>query len=406
MKELNLVTLQEFSLSINIADNPLNLNINDYLEVALRNNKKRRFLFVSKTLGKHLKVAPEKVDELGKTLAKAYIKKFGNNKGNDLVIGFAETATCLAHSFFEYLDSCKYYLHTTREEIKNLKKLDFLEEHSHATEQNLYVDFLDKHLAIDKFILVDDEITTAKTCINIIKKLQEKYSIKKYIIVSILNWIDEERKQEIYKEARDLGCSIDFVYLFNGTFTFKLNNENILEDKIEKCNVDISDLEINNIYLDFKKYLNNKYIYYTGIVGMDKKMQEELKSIVKEQGKKLIPKYKENNILALGIEEFMYIPMMLSKEIKGKVYYHSLTRSPIIPIESKDYPINDKYSFESFYNENINYVYNLKGNNYKECFLFMEVPKAEEKIREFLKILKYVGIKRVNIVRCYKEGDE
>ena len=96
MKELNLVTLQEFSLSINIADNPLNLNINDYLEVALRNNKKRRFLFVSKTLGKHLKVAPEKVDELGKTLAKAYIKKFGNIKVLPFIIFFtAYLATCL-----------------------------------------------------------------------------------------------------------------------------------------------------------------------------------------------------------------------------------------------------------------------------------------------------------------------
>lgn len=235
-----------------------------------------------------------------------------------------------------------------------------------------------------------------------IKKLQSKYAIKKYVIVSILNWIDAKRKKEIDDEANVLGCQIEFVYLFNGTFDFKLYDEDILVDKIEECNVSIDDLEINNIYLDFKNYLDNKYIYYTGMVGIDKKMQQELKELIKVNGEKLVPKYKDDNILALGIEEFMYIPMMLSKEIKGKVYYHSLTRSPIIPIESKDYPINNKYSFESFYNENINYVYNLKEYDYKECFLFMEVKKDEEKVKEFLKILKSAGIKRVNIVRCYK----
>lgn len=144
------MSLSEFSCDINIVDNPLNLNINDYLEVALRNNKKRRFLFVSKTLGKHLPVSPYKVDELGKTLVQAYTKKYGNNsEDNNLVIGFAETATCLSHSFFEYLDSASYYLHTTREELNNKEKLDFLEEHSHAAEQNLYVDFIDKHLDVD-----------------------------------------------------------------------------------------------------------------------------------------------------------------------------------------------------------------------------------------------------------------
>ncbi|MCI6189344.1 MAG: phosphoribosyltransferase domain-containing protein, partial [Clostridium sp.] len=96
----------DFSCDINIKDNPLNLNIEDYLDLALRDNKKRRFLFISKNLGKHIPVNPEKVDNLGYLLAKAYKKKYENYKEErELVIGFAETATALSHSFFNYLES-------------------------------------------------------------------------------------------------------------------------------------------------------------------------------------------------------------------------------------------------------------------------------------------------------------
>ena len=111
------------------------------------------------------------------------------------------------------------------------------------------------------------------------------------------------------------------------------------------------------------------------------------------QSRKLKPKYKENPILALGIEEFMYIPMMLSKMIDGDVYYHSITRSPIIQRNTEGYPIKKKYRLESFYNQNINFIYNLNAHNYKECYLFMEIDKDIEKVNEFVNILKSVGIK-------------
>lgn len=398
------MTYSDFSCEINIKENPLNLNINDYLEVALRNNPKRRFLFVSKTLGKHLPVNPERVDELGKTLADAYKMKNKNYMNErQMIIGFAETATCLAHSFFNYLESSEFFIHTTRENVCGAEKLEFLEEHSHATEQNLYIDNLGDINNVDSIILVDDEITTAKTCINMIMKMQEIYKVKRYVIASILNWIDEERKAEIQKQAEEMGCEISFVYLFNGSFNFKMDKGISLVDNTEIIDSDMTneEIEINNIKLDFSKYFaDRKYLMYTGRFGMSRTEQNELLDIIKEQGIKLEPKYRKNDILALGIEEFMYIPMMLSKTIDGQVYYHSITRSPIIPRDIEGYPIRKKYKFESFYNENINFIYNLNSHDYKECFLFMEVDKDIEKIKEFIKILKSIGIKRVNIVRC------
>lgn len=402
MRGRQLMNYLDFNCKVNIENNPLNLKIEDYLDVALRNNNKRRFLFVSKRLGKHLPVSPNIADELGYLLAKAYSVKYKDiKKENQMIIGFAETATALAHSFFAYLESASFFIHTTREEVKNMKKIEFKEEHSHATQQNLYIDNLNIMNNIDTIILVDDEITTAKTCVNMIEEFQKIHNCNKYVIVSILNWIDKNRKDEIDKKAKQLNCEIEFVYLFNGNFEFEFNEENEIEDKIESNLNNIEDVEINNIKLDFEEYLGTKnYLKYTGRFGINRNDQEKLIKIIEREGVKLKSKYDNEKILALGIEEFMYIPMMLSKKIKGDVYYHSITRSPIIPNDNDNYPIKGKHKLESFYNENINYIYNLKVNNYKECFLFMEIDKCEEKVNDFINILKNIGIKTVNIVRC------
>ena len=390
----------DFSCDINIKDNPLNLNIDDYLDLALRNNKKRRFLFISKNLGKHIPVNPEKVDNLGYLLAKAYKKKYLNYKEEkELVIGFAETATALSHSFFNYLESAKLFIHTTRENL-DLNRIDFLEEHSHATEQILYTDKIFSLKNIDTLILVDDEITTAKTCINMIKELQKNYKAKKYVIASILNWIDEKREEEIKAIAKGLNCKIEFVYLFNGSFNFKFDEDKPLSDKFEKVNSN-KEVKVKFLDLNLERHLENKkYLKGTGRFGIDRKEQEELINILKASSEKLNSIRENDKILALGVEEFMNIPMILSKFMKGDIYYHSITRSPIIPFNDKNYPIKKKYKLNSFYNNNINYLYNLNINNSKECFLFLETFVNEKRIENIINLLSSVNIEKINIIKC------
>lgn len=96
----------------------------------------------------------------------------------------------------------------------------------------------------------------------------------------------------------------------------------------------------------------------------------------------------------------MYIPMILSKFMKGDIYYHSITRSPIIPFNDKNYPIKKKYKLNSFYNNNINYLYNLNINNSKECFLFLETFVNEKRIENIINLLSSVNIEKINIIKC------
>jgi hypothetical protein len=99
-----------------------------------------------------------------------------------------------------------------------------------------------------------------------------------------------------------------------------------------------------------KDYIGNKrYIKYSGRFGINKNDQADLIKIMKGEKNKLEVTNKEDNILVLGSEEFMYVPMMFAKEMGGNIYYHSTSRSPIIENKNQNYPINTKFKLNSFY---------------------------------------------------------
>ncbi|HBF2789474.1 TPA: phosphoribosyltransferase family protein [Clostridioides difficile] len=405
-----------FNCEIDIIDNPLNLELNDFLDVGIRNNSKRRFLFISKKLGKHLACKPSEMDNLGKLMATIYNEK-NKEESNGTVIAFAETGTAVGHSFFDYLCGDYEFIHTTREQFDELENLEFLEEHSHATDQNLYFGMLNNFKFGDEIILVDDEITTANTCMNIIRKIQSIYPKKKYTICSILNWVSDENLSKVTRLERELDCKIDFVYLFKGNFKFYIDediisnyNDNYSITKLETISSDKVNLVVNHIYVDLEDYIGNKkYVKYTGRFGINRREQFRLKEIVKRESKKITMASKESlknekeKILFLGTEEFMYIPMLFAKEKENQydIYYHSTTRSPIINIDKKHYPIKSKFMLKSFYNIDIqNYIYNIDKHNFSKCYLFVELNKSKNSYLEFIDIIKKTSIKELTIVCC------
>ena len=245
-----------FKYSINIKENILNLDIYNYLDLAIRNNKKRRFLFVSKVLGKHLPCRVCDMDNLGKDIVKVYEKK-QDYLNSGVVISFAETGTALGHSVFNYINADYEFIHTTREKVENKESLHFLEEHSHATNHNLYYEDLKYLKDKEEIILVDDEITTGNTCINLIKKINELFPKKRYTICSILNWMNDEAFDRFKKLEQEVNCKINFVYLFSGDFEFKCDEEkveNIIKCSENKDNIRFKnkDLKVSYTYIGMK----------------------------------------------------------------------------------------------------------------------------------------------------------
>lgn len=131
-----------------------------------------------------------------------------------LFIGFAETATALGHSMYRLFDGGAAYIHTTREDIPDLQPfISFEEEHSHAVDHLCYA--LEPSLlsGSEPVILVDDEITTGNTVINIIRDIQSKFPRKEYVVASILDWRTGRNLQTYGELEKELDIRITSLCL-------------------------------------------------------------------------------------------------------------------------------------------------------------------------------------------------
>ncbi|RYD26488.1 MAG: hypothetical protein EOP86_25875, partial [Verrucomicrobiaceae bacterium] len=163
-----------FSLRMSREDLPLR----GLCDLAVRNNAKRRFLFVSQVLGRHCPVRPA---DLRQTAA-AMAGKMGPHltDGPTVFIGMAETATTLGQAVFrEFLaqGGTGLYLESTRRSTGGPRAFEFAESHSHATAHVIHLpspedDPDDLLRTARQVVVVDDEATTAKTAAGLIQTLK------------------------------------------------------------------------------------------------------------------------------------------------------------------------------------------------------------------------------------------
>lgn len=154
------------------------------------NNTKRSYLVVNRLQGKHVPVSPKAAFQMFSELAALVKKAYDGEKL--LLVGFAETATAIGAALAAELDTL--YMQTTREEVPGAEYLYFSESHSHAMEQKLVKDDIDRMIdKIDRIVFVEDEVTTGNTILKIITILEERYPGRTaFAVASLLNGMDEE----------------------------------------------------------------------------------------------------------------------------------------------------------------------------------------------------------------------
>jgi pyrimidine operon attenuation protein/uracil phosphoribosyltransferase len=413
-------------MDLEITANPFNIDLNDLFGLAARINKKRSFLFVSKVLGKHIPANPKSVINIGKMLGRLYAYNRYNinfdliekqdqlslvdiNKDIDrvelpeenIIIGFAETATALGHSVFDAFTNAKY-IHTTREELDTEPLLEFVEEHSHATGHTVFTDDKEFFNNDAPVILVDDEITTGKTALNIIEQMHEKCPRKYYSILTILDWRSEEHIERYRDVEKKLGIKIDVFSLISGNV--KDYGKANLSDDIYTEHDAGNDIQVAEYSFDkYFQVINGNYIKYTGRFGIHSDLHDDLDGIAR----KIADDLKENNknyldekTLFLGVGEFMFVPLKIASNFSDKTVYHSSTRSPILARDLNDYAIKNKFRLHNIYNDNIyEFVYNIPANHYDSLYIFYERYSSEAEINKIKEKLKQLGIKKINI--CY-----
>lgn len=408
--------LDKIAAEVNITENRYEFEPSQLFDMAMRINKKRSFLFVSKVLGKHLAVAPQipiltshllahrflevrqqQQQEMTATIVQT-IKNRENlqdtlqlvrtqpvrSKKPLTIIGFAETATALGHAFFEAFTGDVQYIHTTREQlVDRIPTITFEEEHSHASSHRLYADstFFEGNA---EMVLVDDEMTTGQTNVNIIKQLHAVYPhIKVYTLVSILDWRNEEHLQAVEDLANELNIEIHSVSLLKGDFTIAAIGElpNAETLAFPEAHVDVHEYSLEQpLQADLIQHrsLNEQdcisvanYYKGSGRFALNVEQQATYSRRLDQVIDNLSAMRTGEKCLVLGTGEFMYTPMYIAAQMGDNVFYHSTTRSPIYA--HQDSLIYNKIMFKSpEYPGVTNYLYNIPHEQYDDIFLVFE----------------------------------
>lgn len=396
--------------------------VKDIITVEHRlNNKKRDFLFVDRVQGKHIPVEPHKVDELVRELA-CKVSSCIPGHHSVLVIGFCETATALGEILASKLSCCDYYMQTTREQIDQEKLFNFSEEHSHATEQFVYVNSEDKeeyHMkTFDTIVFVDDEISTGKTIVNFVNALKQHGLVKddvKYIVASICNWQDDKNKQ-LFIENNITGVSLIQGQLKDASV--KMNVESIADGETDLHSLadELGVAKDHEIVIDdvpFNLFLYNRCGHaceddwsvsnYFAKLAFEAIMKDLSNSgIDKQSAEKL-------KIDVIGTEEFMHVPIITGEALERvtkDVTFHATTRSPIdICRESIELNNNNikkgiihRYKIHSAYDKDrVNYIYNL----YKADRVYVITDSLDVTDRfkqDIINAVKLAGCNEVKII--------
>ena len=361
----NKATIKLDTGTLRLVLEPGRIPLNRLLGFAARVSSKRKFLLVSKVLGKHYPVSPKTMSWSYRALARTVIKK--GLEECSLWIGMAETATGLGYGVFEA--ACNngvqnaLFMQTTRYHLAGIDRLEFEEAHSHATGIFLYYpvhpDTRKQFLNAETLVLIDDEISTGKTFLRLINAYQSvNPKLRKVFIVSLVNFAHPRDRTTLESQA---AVSVEWVCFREGLLHFE-----------DSQNTDIDNISVNvSGNGQCKKHL----LAWPGRLGMDAPMS--LEKDVFEQLCRSGFKLESNDpslILVLGTGECNAPAYLLGRELESKgftIKVQSTTRSPIH--QGNDIALVSQ--FEDNYEDGIpNFIYNLNPDDYREIILCHETP--------------------------------
>ncbi len=399
----SLVT-QKYGISLQDNGSPVGLALGSMVLPALRQNPRRAQLLVSTVLGKHIPVDPRVVAGAGRllgglvsrtlddrpglpenwsTAASATVtraqpgrllevlQQHRHRDGGDLLtIGFAETATALGHLVADQLGSA--YLHSTRNRAGEVPvAAEFSESHSHATGHLLRPASPDL-LRAGTVVLVDDELSTGRTALNVIELLDAIEPHRRYVLAGLVDVRSAEADAQRAALADRLGCRIDVVSLVRGSVL-------VPADAAERIAADLGSGAAPDTVAAPAVDVDRPDLAHAGFVAAETASGDGTSvlslrwpadvpnggahGILAAQRAAFTPALMDlagrldveigatERLLVIGTEEFMYLPLRLALALAARagrsVAYQSTTRSPVHAIDEPGYPIRRRIQFRS-----------------------------------------------------------
>ena len=378
----------------------MNYQQKDLVRIAKReNNTKRSYLVVDPLQGKHVPVEPSKALNLFKSLAEKLQGKYEGERL--LLIGFAETATAIGAQAAITLGT--KYIQTTREVIPDARYLFFSEAHSHATEQKLVKDDIDRVINdIDRIVFIEDEVTTGNTIMNIIKIITKEYQKKtKFAVASLLNGMTEEYLKIYQDEKIELHYLVKTDHSGYGAVAEQYRCDGLYICAIpenhthESADIDVqSEKNMREHIISIPGWMNaRRFVDAKQYETACRKLAE---TVIAETGVK-----QGERVLVIGTEEFMYPALLTGQEIEKigcDVRCHSTTRSPIAVSTEEEYPLHCRYELCSLYDpERKTFIYDLE--NYDRVIVMTDSALASLKGLETLIYALRMKNENITVIR-------
>jgi len=376
---------------------PVGVGLGDLVEIGLRRNPKRAQLLVSTVLGKHVAVDPRVAAGFGRLLgvlvarlldgqdetpprwsAAARSALRGDEPGalldglvdasagsgadhtGVLVIGFAETATALGHLVADQLPGAAY-LHSTRRRVPGMEvSAEFSEPHSHAVGHLLSPRTASLLACTGAVVLVDDELSTGRTALNVITELQAIHPRDRYVLAGLVDVRAEADDRTRAEVAHRLGCRIDVVSLVGGRIELPA-------DLVERVAAEFPDgsdrpsavrpagTKPAPRSIDLPWPVDVPTGGRHGMLpdqrpGFDRAVSRAAAVVAQACGP-------ARRVLVVGSEELMYLPLRIALHLAGspgdgaatgrRVTFQSTTRSPVHAVDRLGYPVRRRIDFVS-----------------------------------------------------------
>lgn len=351
------------------------------------NNKKRTWLVVNRLQGKHVPVSPGKALRMFGSLAELLLEEYRGERL--LLIGFAETATAIGAAVAEKLGAL--YIQTTREQIQDVEYFYFSEQHSHATEQKLVKDDLDRVMErVDRIIFIEDEITTGNTIRNIIELLKKAYpGCAGFSAASLLNGMAKTYQEEYAKSGIRLHWLLRTCHDSYEERAADCRGDGICHGCDSSLPAVVPEEYRISGCRDARR-LTDGTLYKTACRQMGREAVERLQPVRGER------------ILVIGTEEFMYPALVLAsmlEEKTGWVRCHSTTRSPILVSSEAWYPLHERYELRSLYDrQRTTFLYDLSAYD-RVCMVTDAGEEEKEGLYSLINALVSCGNERICVIR-------
>lgn len=363
----------------------------DLVRIAKReHNTKRNYLVVDPLQGKHVPVSPVRALRLFTDLAEQIKDAYPGEKL--LLVGFAETATAIGAQAAITLGVP--YIQTTREIIPGVDYLFFSESHSHATEQKLVKDDMDRIVPeVDRIVFVEDEVTTGNTILHIVDLLQETYKKPlRFAVLSLLNGMTEAYADVYEKRQIDRHYLVKTDHSSYGQTAEQFAGDGAYHEVSPVAGQEAA-AEIPVLAVD--GWINTRRLTDAGAYkAACETLAENVISHIKPQA--------GQRILVLGTEECMYPALYAGSRIEAsgfEVRCHATTRSPIAVSREADYPLHARYALRSFYDSGRKtFIYDL--DRYDQVIVITDATMQENAgLQDLTAALKQAGNETITVVR-------